>query len=220
MKIKDTPKVDRPQEKLYKYGPKKLKDAELLAIILRTGTKGENVIELSKKIIRKFAKRFGDLSVEDLRGIKGLGKTKAAQLVAAFELADRYRTKEKSQILSPKAIFESVVDIRKSKREQLIALYLDTRNREIQREIISIGTINANLIHPREVFEPAVKNLAASIIIVHNHPSEDTEPSKDDLAITDQLVRAGKIMGIEIIDHIIVSESEYYSFADHGKISS
>ena len=220
MKIKDTPKVDRPQEKLYKYGPKKLKDAELLAIILRTGTKGENVIELSKKIIRKFAIRFGDLSVEDLRGIKGLGKTKAAQLVAAFELADRYRTKEKSQILSPKAIFESVVDIRKSKREQLIALYLDTRNREIQREIISIGTINANLIHPREVFEPAVKNLAASIIIVHNHPSEDTEPSKDDLAITDQLVRAGKIMGIEIIDHIIVSESEYYSFADHGKISS
>ena len=220
MKIKDTPKVDRPQEKLYKYGPKKLKDAELLAIILRTGTKGENVIELSKKIIRKFAKRFGDLSVEDLRGIKGLGKTKAAQLVAAFELADRYRTKEKSQILSPKAIFESVVDIRKSKREQLIALYLDTRNREIQREIISIGTINANLIKPREVFEPAVKNLAASIIIVHNHPSEDTEPSKDDLAITDQLVRAGKIMGIEIIDHIIVSESEYYSFADHGKISS
>lgn len=220
MKIKDTPKVDRPQEKLFKYGPKKLKDAELLAIILRTGVKGENVIELSRKIIRKFSKRFGNLSVAELGGIKGLGKIKAAQLVSAFELAKRYRNSEKDQILSPKAIFESVIDIRKSKKEQLVAIYLDSRNIEIQREVISIGTIGANLIHPREVFEPAVKNLASGIIIVHNHPSSDTEPSKDDLVITEQFVKAGKIMGIDILDHIIVSESGFYSFADRGKLSS
>jgi len=218
MKIKDTPKVDRPREKLTKYGPNKLKDEELLAIILGTGTRGANVVELSRKIIRKFGKNFGKLSVEELKGIKGLGKIKATQLVATFELARRYLQKDKPQILSPQTIFDSLVDLRKSKKEQLVALYLDTRNYEIQREIISIGTLNANLVHPREVFEPAVKNLASSLILVHNHPSNDTEPSKDDIEITKQLVEAGKIMGIEVVDHIVISESKFYSFADHGKL--
>ena len=218
MKIKDTPKVDRPREKLTKYGPNKLKDEELLAIILGTGTRGANVVELSRKIIRKFGKNFGKLSVEELKGIKGLGKIKATQLVATFELARRYLQKDKPQILSPQTIFDSLVDLRKSKKEQLVALYLDTRNYEIQREIISIGTLNANLVHPREVFEPAVKNLASSLILVHNHPSNNTEPSKDDIEITKQLVEAGKIMGIEVVDHIVISESKFYSFADHGKL--
>ena len=218
MKIKDTPKVDRPREKLIKYGPNKLKDEELLAIILGTGTRGANVVELSRKIIRKFGKNFGKLSVEELKGIKGLGKIKATQLVATFELARRYLQKDKPQILSPQTIFDSLVDLRKSKKEQLVALYLDTRNYEIQREIISIGTLNANLVHPREVFEPAVKNLASSLILVHNHPSNNTEPSKDDIEITKQLVEAGKIMGIEVVDHIVISESKFYSFADHGKL--
>jgi len=189
-----------------------------LAIILGTGTRGANVVELSRKIIRKFGKNFGKLSVEELKGIKGLGKIKATQLVATFELARRYLQKDKPQILSPQTIFDSLVDLRKSKKEQLVALYLDTRNYEIQREIISIGTLNANLVHPREVFEPAVKNLASSLILVHNHPSNNTEPSKDDIEITKQLVEAGKIMGIEVVDHIVISESKFYSFADHGKL--
>lgn len=216
MKIKDTPKIDRPQEKLIKYGTKKLTDAELLAIILRTGIKGANVVELSRKIIKKFGKKFIDLLISDLTGIKGLGETKSAQIVACFALAKRYLKQEPSQFLSPQEIFNSLTDIRQSKKEQLLVLYLDTHNREIQRETVSIGTLNANLVHPREVFEPAVKNLSAGIILIHNHPSGDVEPSNDDLKITKQLVEAGKIMGIKIIDHLIVGQDSFMSFKEKG----
>lgn len=218
MRIKDTPRIDRPQEKLFKYGPQKLKDAELLAIILRTGVEGINVVELSQKIIRKFGKKFNDLTLGDLKGIKGLGKTKSAQLVASLELAKRYLKKESRQFLSPREIFNSLFDLRRSRKEQLVAIYLDTRNVEVKREIISTGTLNANLVHPREVFEPAVQNLAAGIILVHNHPSGDPEPSEEDKKITKQLIEAGKILGIEVLDHIIIGQENFTSLKDKGLI--
>ncbi|MFA6963642.1 MAG: DNA repair protein RadC [Patescibacteria group bacterium] len=210
MKIKDTPKVDRPQEKLVKYGTKKLSDAELLAIILRTGTKECNVLDLSKKILRKYREKLSSLEIDELKKIKGLGETKACQLIAVVELARRLiHDNAKPLLISPEVVFESVKEIRESKKEHLLAIYLDVRNREISREIISIGTLTANLVHPREIFEPAIRQLAAGIIIVHNHPSGDTQPSDEDREATKQLRKAGNILGIEVVDHIIVSEHNY-----------
>lgn len=214
MKIKDTPKIDRPQEKLVKYGTKKLSDAELLAIILRTGTQENNVLELSKKILRKFKNDLKNITIEKLKEVPGLGETKACQIIAALELSDRLtHENELPQLVSPEKVFESVKEIRESKKEHLLAIYLDIKNREISREIISIGTLTANLVHPREIFEPAIRQLAASIIIVHNHPSGETEPSEEDIEVTKQLQKAGQLMGISIIDHIIVTADRFTSLS-------
>lgn len=214
MRIKDTPKVDRPQEKLVKYGVKKLSDAELLALILRTGTKSANVVELSRKVLNKFRNKIADLDIKSLKEINGLGETKACQIIACLELAKRLSREESKQFLSPEDIYNSLTDLRQSKKEQLLVIYLDTRNREIAREIISVGTLNANLVHPREVFEPAIKNLAASIILIHNHPSGDSDPSGEDLEITKQLVDSGRIIGIEVLDHLIIAADSYLSFKE------
>lgn len=211
--IKELPSSQRPIEKLINYGPHKLKDEELLAIILRTGTKKKNVVQLSRQIIRQFNKELIDPKISDLIKIDGLGKSKASQIVACFELGKRFLKDKKTKIyLSPEQIFEEVKDIRGSKKEHLVALYLDPRNQEIKKEIISIGTVNEVMVHPREVFEPAVKNLATQIVIVHNHPTEQTHPSEQDIELTKRLDKAGKILGIELKDHIIVTSKEYYSF--------
>lgn len=217
MKIKDTPKIDRPQEKLVKYGTKKLSDADLLAIILRTGTQGTNVLELSKKILRKFKDQLKNANINQLKEIPGLGETKACQIIAAFELCRRLENNEdRPQLISPEAVFNSVREIWESRKEHLLAIYLDIKNREIHREIISVGTLTANLVHPREIFEPAIRLLAANIIIVHNHPSGETEPSDEDIEVTKQLRKAGEMMGIPILDHIIVTKNGFYSF-DNNK---
>ena len=128
------------------------------------------------------------------------------------------RDKKTSIFLSPKDVFDRLADLRDRKKEYFFIFYLDSRNQEIERKVISVGSLNANLVHPREVFEPAVKNLAAQVILAHNHPSGDPEPSEDDLEINKRLVEAGKILGIEIIDHIIVSKNAFFSFKDKGLI--
>lgn len=213
-KIKDIPKFDRPREKMEKYGPGKLSDAELLAILLRTGTKDLNVLKLAQKILQKFEKeKFVDVSINDLKGIHGLGTVKSCEILACFELGRRMLKDKKSSILlSPKDVWERMEDIRGSKKEHFVVFYLDSRRQEIQREIISVGTLNESLVHPREVFENAIKNNASSIIIAHNHPSGDLEPSQADVEITKKLIHAGKILDIKIIDHIIVSNSSCKSF--------
>lgn len=216
MKIKDLPKIDRPREKLEKYGPEKLSNSELLAILLRTGQKGINVVELSKRILNKFS---GDgLSKADVRELKntfGLGSAKACEIVACFELGRRLlQSKQSALLLSPKDVWDQLKDIRDHKKEHFVVFFLDARNQEIKREIISIGSLNANLVHPREVFEPAVRHLAAQIIVVHNHPSGDPGPSEEDVTITRRLVAAGKILGIEITDHIIVTKNGFMSFKE------
>ena len=215
VKIKDLPKIDRPREKLIKYGTGKLSNSELLAILLRTGTKGINVIELSKKILSKFnSGQLTTVDIEELKNTFGLGDAKACEIVACFELGRRLlQNKQAALILTPKDVWNELRDIRDNKKEHFVIFFLDTRNQEIKREIISVGSLNANLIHPREVFEPAVRNLAAQIIIAHNHPSGNLEPSKEDLEITQKLIESGKILGIEILDHIIVSQNKYFSFA-------
>ena len=216
MKIKDIPKVDRPREKLLKYGAKKLNNAELLAIILSKGKRGENVVELSKKILKKISlDKFLNLQLNDLKNISGVGQVKAAQIIAALELGKRLLIKNtNNSIITPKDIWNELKDIRSKNKEYFIAFYLDVRNYVIKKETISIGTLNASLVHPREVFEPAVRNLAAQIILSHNHPSGDPSPSEEDIKLTRQLLAAGKILGIEIIDHVIVSEKGFVSMKE------
>lgn len=214
LKVKDKPKIERPREKLEKYGAGKLKDSELLAILLRSGTKDFDVMKLSQKILRDFKdNKILEASVGDLQNIHGLGLAKACEIVACFELGRRKLKGKKTNILlKPKDVWDAMVDIRGSKKEHFIVFYLNSRNQEIKREIISVGTVSASLVHPREVFEGAIKNNASSIIVAHNHPSGDTAPSQDDTEVTKKLVRAGKILDIKIIDHVIVTDKEFKSF--------
>ena len=151
----------------------------------------------------------------------GVGPSKSAQVIAAIELGKRlYKEKVEEEIFinSSQDVLKEVSHIRENKKENFVVLYLDARNKLIYKETISIGTLNANLVHPREVFEPAVKNLAAQIILVHNHPSGDPKPSEDDLTLTKRLVEAGKIMGIEVTDHIVIAKSGFVSFKEKGII--
>lgn len=220
MKIKDLPKVDRPREKLEKYGPERLSNSEILAILLRTGSKGINVVELSNKILKKFSgEGLTKAPVKELKNTFGLGKAKACEIVACFELGRRFLQNKKSALLlSPKDVWNELKDIRDYKKEHFIIFFLDARNQEVKREIISIGLLNASIVHPREVFEPAVRHLAAQIIIAHNHPSGDPSPSEEDLKITKQLTEAGKILGIEILDHVIIGKNKYSSFKEQNLI--
>lgn len=216
MKIKDLPKVDRPREKLQKYGVEKLSDKELMAIILGAGIKGCNVVELSKKVLNLISKiGIDNITIKNLLDIKGLGQTKASQIISSLELGRRLLKDKKSElIMSPKDVWEKMEDLRDSKKEHFVVFYLDTRNQIIKREIISIGTLNASLIHPREVFEPAIRNNTAQIIIAHNHPSGITEPSEEDVAISKRLTEVGEILGIDILDHVIVSKGGYNSMKE------
>lgn len=218
--IKELPKVERPREKLMQYGPEKLSNSELLAILLRSGKKGENVIELANKILKRFSKdELPNLTFNDLKDYSGLGPAKACEIIACFELGKRLLKDKKAEIyLTPKEIWEELKDLRDHKKEHFIIFYLDSRNQEIKREIISVGSLNANLVHPREVFEPAVRHLAAQIVLAHNHPSGDPEPSEDDLEITKRLTESGKILGIEIVDHIIVVKNGFLSFKEKNLI--
>lgn len=212
-KIKDLAFCDRPREKMLRYGPEKLSDVELLAILLRTGTPECDVINFSKKVLAFFHdKKISEATIEDFKAIKGVGTAKACGLMACFELGRReLQNKKVKLILSAKDVWERMEDIRGSKKEHFVVFYLDSRNQEIRREIVSIGTLNENLIHPREVFENAIKNNAASIIVSHNHPSGDTEPSAEDTHVTKKLIRAGRLLDIEIADHVIVSKTDWRS---------
>lgn len=217
-KIKDLPKVERPREKLIKYGPGHLSNSELLAIILRSGKKGENVVELANKILKKYkSENLSHTTYQELKTFSGLGPAKACEIIACFELGKRLlKGKPASLCLNPEDVWKELKDIREHKKEHFIIFFLDSRNQEIKREIVSVGSLNANLVHPREVFEPAIKNFAAQVILAHNHPSGDLEPSEDDLDINKRLVEAGKILGIEVIDHIIIVKNGFLSFKEKG----
>lgn len=221
-KIHDLPKIERPREKLIKYGPEKLSDAELLAILLRTGRKGMSAVALASKIINEFKdSQLSNLTYEELKKIHGLGPAKATEIVACFELGKRVLKGKQSKIyLSPKDVWEELKEFRNRKREHFIVIYLDSRNQEIKKEVISIGTLNTSLVHPREVFECAVRNFAAHIMVAHNHPSNNSEPSEADIDITNRLVKSGEILGIGVIDHVIVTEHEWYSFREKNLITS
>lgn len=218
MKIKLLPKIDLPREKLEKYGVNKLADFELFGILLGSGTKGVNVLQLSKKILKTIQKvGKNKITLADLLEIKGLGSAKASQVLAVIELTKRLN-QDNTEILSVEDVGKMCLDFRSSKKEHCVAFYLDTQNRLIERRIISIGILNASLVHPREVFEPAVSLHAGSVIIVHNHPSGSLEPSEADTRLTKQLQEAGKILGIPLADHIILSSKGLLSYAQEDLI--
>lgn len=156
---------------------------------------------------------------DKLKTFSGLGPVKACEIIACFELGKHLlKGKTAGLYLKPEDVWKELKEIRDHKKEHFVIFYLDSRNQEIKREVISVGSLNANLVHPREVFEPAVKNLVAQVILAHNHPSGNPQPSEDDLELNKRLVEAGKILGIEVIDHIIVARDKYLSFREKGLI--
>lgn len=217
MTIADMPRIERPREKMKRYGGGKLSDSELLAILLRTGKPGRNALEMAEDILR----RTGAEGIEKAGYAElvaaGLGEAHACEILAAFELGRRRLHGKKAGIyLKPRDIWEELRDVRGHMKEHFVVFYLDTRNQEIKRDIVSIGTLNYNLVHPREVFEPAVRNLAASVIVAHNHPSGCLEPSDEDLSLTKRLSQGGKLLGIELLDHVIVTREGFMSFKQKG----
>jgi DNA repair protein RadC len=218
VKLKDLPRVDRPREKLRAYGPAKLTTSELLAILLRTGTGKANVVELARSILQQIGiQHLRDSTLADLARIKGVGEVKALEVLACIELGKRIlKQQEPLRAVTPQTVYESLRDMRSLKKEHFVAIYLDTQNEEVAREIISIGTLNASLVHPREVFEPALRHVAASIIVAHNHPSGNLKPSHEDLLVTKKLVDSGILLDIHVLDHIIVTNTGYVSMKERG----
>jgi DNA repair protein RadC len=210
MKVTELKKTELPREKMEKYGAKRLKNFELMAIVLGSGIKGCNVLELARKIEKLIIQKSpSNVTLDDLRKIRGLGKTKAIQVLAIISLVDRLGNDHHSNILSVKDIWNLCSDFRSSKKEHVVAFYLDTQHRLIERKIISVGTLDASLMHPREVFEPALQLSAAGVVLAHNHPSGSVEPTDEDIAITKRIADAGDILGISLINHIIVSDREF-----------
>jgi len=222
MKMQDVPKTERPREKLISKGPQNLKDEELLAILLGTGVEGKNVIEAAKQILNKYSKkRLLKLTYNDLSKIKGIGPAKACTILAAAELVKRaLKIGEETLpvIRSTKDVIAQVGYLRNKLREHLVATYLNARNEMLFRKHIFIGTLDANIAHPREIFSEALRQNAAAIILVHNHPSGDPEPSKADLEITKRILEAGKIMGIDVLDHVIITKNKVFSFKENKLI--
>ena len=222
-KIKDLPKIERPREKLIQKGSQNLKDEELLAILLGTGVEGKNVLEVARQILKKYSKkRLLKMKYEDLSKIKGIGPAKACVILAAQELIKRALEIQEETlplIQSVKDVVAQAVYMREKTREHLMAIYLNARSEMIFKKPMFIGTLNANLVHPREIFAEALRQNAASVILAHNHPSGDAEPSEDDLEITKRLIEAGKIMGIDVLDHIIITKTKVFSFKEKKLIS-
>jgi DNA repair protein RadC len=220
-KILDWPEHERPREKLLQHGAASLSDAELLAILLRTGTRQVTAVDLAKLLLKEYRSlsHLASRVINELTLIHGLGKTKAVTLAAAFELGRRTlsRHEDKLQIRSPEDVVQRFAPKLKDLQfEVFLALLLDSANHLLCDVEVSKGILNSSLSHPREVFRRAITEPAASIILLHNHPSGNPEPSSEDLQITKQLVEAGKIIGIPVHDHIIVAGNSYTSFAERG----
>ena len=224
MKLKEMPQTERPREKLLKYGKENLSDSELLAIILKTGSKGENVCNLSLKILNqiKNLENLKNINLETLTNIKGVGLAKGIELLALTELSKRiyYKqtTTKKEKYNNPKIIYENNKYLFDNlKQEHFYCLYLNNNKQLIERKLLFMGTINKSVVHPREIFKEAYKLSASSIICIHNHPGGNKNPSLEDINLTKTLVKIGQINGIPVLDHLIVTEDDYYSFYETNK---
>lgn len=223
IKIKDLPIEERPRERLINFGPKALSNAELLAIILRTGSRKETAIDLSNKLLKDYnITSLSQISVGELNKIFGIGEAKACQIIACFELGRRlasYTDKPKPMIKTSQDVANLFMpEMRYLKKEHFKGIYLDSKNKVMKEENISVGSLNASIIHPREVLRTAISEAAAAIILVHNHPSGDPSPSKDDIELTKRLIEAGNLMGIEVLDHIIIGDDRYISLKERELI--
>ena len=218
MKIKDLPKQNRPRERFLKQGQEVLSDAELFAIILRTGTINENVIDMSNRLIAEYGlDKLFECSLKELQKIKGVGPSKAMQILAMAELGKRRAQSKKpiKKITQAKDVFDLFHErLKDEKQEHFYVLMLNNMNHVVEEKLISKGTLDKTLIHPREIFRYAIKNAVSKIILVHNHPDGNSMPSVNDLEITEELVKAGNLIGIKIVDHVIIGKNEKWSWKE------
>jgi len=209
---------DKPREKLIAKGAGALKGYELMAVLLGSGTQHKDVLQLSREVTALLDRRFDTLSLEALTAIHGLGTAKAAQILAAVELARRYLVTRKATIESAEDVHRELQEYAGRKQEHLLALTLDGASHLIEKRVITVGTLTQSLVHPREVFADAVADRAAGVIIAHNHPSGVLEPSLEDRRVTQRLKEAGELMGIELLDHVILTTGGYLSLREAGLV--
>ena len=210
MKMADRRAEDRPREKLAKYGAEKLSDLELLMAVIGSGVAQADVSKIANAVLKLLKQRGNSLSYSDLAKVKGLGEAKIPVILANLELAKRYLLEADRPIIdSPEKAVEQLADIRDKKQEYFVCLTLDGANRLIAKRIITIGTLTSSLVHPREVFADAITDRAASVIVAHNHPSGSLNPSTADLEVTERLKDAGKLLGVNLLDHIIVTSTSH-----------
>lgn len=220
--LRDLPHEERPRERMMHYGAESLSQAELLAILLRTGTRRESAIHIAQQMLGKIGGLRGlvDLSIEELTEINGIGPAKAIQLKAGIELGRRLANSRFTMpviIRSPQDAAEILTEqLRYLQKEHFVCLFLNTKNHVIGQETLSMGSLNASIVHPREVFRAAIKCSSASIICAHNHPSGDPTPSPEDISLTSRLLKAGEIVGIEVLDHLIIGDNGFVSLKEKG----
>ncbi len=222
--IKEIPKIDRPRERLINKGSNSLSDEEILAIILKTGTNNVSAKELASQIIKYCdgLENLNNITFQELLNIKGIGEAKACLLLAVVEFSKRIKQKQREiigvKLTSPEIVFNYYQNLGLLSQERFYCLYLDSGKKVIQEKLLFMGTVNYSMVHPRDIFKEAYLLNAVAIICLHNHPSGDVTPSSNDITLTENLKKIGDLFGIEIVDHIIVSENNYYSFLENNKI--
>ena len=224
--VKDLPIDERPREKLLAAGPSFLSNTELLAILLRTGTRQDSVLRLAEEILARYKDQgltaMIHMAPQELAGIRGIGMAKAATVLAAVELGRRLSEKaaEKREVVhGPEdAAHYAMPHFRYERKEHFAVLLLNTKNHILAMPTVSVGSLSASIVHPREVFQTAIQYAAAAMILLHNHPSGDPSPSREDIAVTERLVKAGKIMDIPVLDHIILGDNKFISLKEKGMV--
>ncbi|CAG7655340.1 DNA repair protein RadC [Paenibacillus allorhizosphaerae] len=220
--LRDVPNEERPRERMIQYGAGALSNAELLAILLRTGTYQESAVYLAQRLLNLSGNLRGlaDMSLQQLTEIKGIGEAKALQIQAGIELGRRMARSALNDtvtIRSPQDVATLLSeDLRYLQKEHFVCLFLNTKNHVVGQETLSMGSLNASIVHPREIFRAAIKRSSASIVCAHNHPSGDPTPSPEDIQITKRLVQAGDIIGIEVLDHVVIGDQKFVSLKELG----
>ncbi len=219
LRVRDMPSSDRPREKMLRTGATNLSVAELIAIVWGVGNRKEDVLAMANRTLKEYGQRTisSELNPERLSQTADIPITKACQIVASLELGKRFYAKQDGRpvhVRNAKQAFGHMKDIGFSQKEQLRGLYLNSRYQVVHDEIISVGSLTSNIVHPREVFLPAIAKSAVAVILAHNHPSGRLEPSEADLAITQQLVTAGHVLGVELLDHLIIARTKYLSIME------
>jgi DNA repair protein RadC len=220
LRVKDMPEDERPRERMLQSGATNLSVSELIAILWGVGNKNEDVLAMARRTLREYGEKAiaSELNPERLSQTADISLTKACQIIASLELGRRFYARQSSgrpvHIRNAKQAYQYLKDIGQNQKEQLRGLYLNSRYRIVHDEVISIGSLTSNVVHPREVFQPAIERGAVAVILAHNHPSGQLEPTTPDIHITEQLIAAGKVLGIELLDHLVITSGQYVSIMD------